>query len=94
VPRLEVNTDTLLAGGSQQTANGGQLYEAASELQAAMVGVTEAVGDAGAGGALGDWGGMWAGGLAALAEATVRTGGNLTAAGRAYEESDDAQMRG
>lgn len=79
---------TLTAGGAQQSAAGGQALEAAGELRAAIA----AVGDAGAGGAVGGWGDTWSRSLAALADATLRTGGNLTAAGHAYRQTDDSAM--
>jgi hypothetical protein len=41
---------------------------------------------------VGDWGTTWATSLAALADATLRTGGNLGAAGRAYQQTDDTAM--
>jgi hypothetical protein len=93
MPRIEVDTDSLTAGGAAQTAAGGHALEAAGALQAAMAAAADAVGDAGAGGAVGDWGATWSRSLAALGDATVRTGGNLTAAGQAYRETDEGQMR-
>ena len=92
MPRIEVDTESLTAGGAQQSAAGGQALEAASELQAAIAAAAAAVGDGAAGGAVGDWGTTWAAGLAALADATLRTGGNLGAAGRAYQQTDDTAM--
>ena len=92
MPRIEVDTDTLTAGGAQQSAAGGQALEAAGELQAAIAAAAAAVGDAGAGGAVGGWGETWSRSLAGLADATLRTGGNLTAAGHAYQQTDDSAM--
>lgn len=89
MPRIQVDVDTLLAGGAQQSSSGGRLLEAAGELQAAMAAAADAVGDAGAGGA----GGEWSRSLAALGETTVRTGENLVAAGRAYQGTDASQMQ-
>jgi hypothetical protein len=93
MPRIQVDTESLTAGGARQSAAGGQALEAAGELQAAIAAAASAVGDAGAGGAVGDWGTSWSRSLAALGDATLRTGGNLTAAGAAYRETDDGQMR-
>jgi hypothetical protein len=93
MPRIQVDTDSLTAGGARQSAAGGQALEAAGELQAAIAAAAAAVGDAGAGGAVGGWGTEWSRSLAALGEATVRTGGNLTGAGSAYRDTDDSQMR-
>jgi uncharacterized protein YukE len=92
MPRIEVDTDTLTAGGAQQSAAGGQAHEAAGELQAAIAAAAAAVGDGGAGGAVGGWGETWSRSLAALADATMSTGGNLTAAGHAYRQTDDSAM--
>jgi hypothetical protein len=92
MPRIEVDTDTLTAGGAQQSAAGGQALEAAGELQAAIAAAAAAVGDGGAGGAVGGWGETWSRSLAALADATMSTGGNLTAAGHAYRQTDDSAM--
>jgi hypothetical protein len=94
MPRIEVDTDTLTAGGAQQSAAGGQALEAAGELQAAIAAAAAAVGDAGAGGAVGGWGDSWSRSLAALGDATQRTGGNLTAAGHAYRRTDESAMPG
>jgi hypothetical protein len=93
MPRIQVDTESLTAGGAQQSAAGGQALEAAGELQAAMAAAAAAVGDAGAGGAVGDWGTAWSRGLAALGDATVRTGGNLSAAGLVYRDTDEGQMK-
>jgi hypothetical protein len=93
MPRIQVDTDSLTAGGAQQSTAGGQALEAAGELQAAIAAAAAAVGDAGAGGAIGDWGTTWARSLAALGDATVRTGGNLASAGLAYRDTDEGQMR-
>ena len=93
MPRIEVDTESLVAGGAQQTTAGGFALEAAGELQAAMA-AASAVGDAGAGGAVGGWGEEWSRSLAALANATLRTGGNLTAAGNAYQRTDESAMPG
>ena len=59
MPRIEVDTETLTAGGALQSAAGGQALEAAGELQAAIAAAAAAVGDAGAGGAVGGWGETW-----------------------------------
>ena len=93
MPRMQVDTESLLAGGAQQTGAGGQALEAAGELRTAIAAAAAAVGDAGAGGAVGGWGDTWALSLAALADATLRTGGNLGAAGQAYQQTDDSLMR-
>jgi uncharacterized protein YukE len=93
MPRIEVDTESLTAGGAQQSAAGGQALEAAGELRAAIAAAAAAVGDGGAGGAVGGWGDTWSLSLTALADATQRTGGNLAAAGRAYQETDESQMR-
>jgi hypothetical protein len=93
MPRIEVDTESLIAGGATQSSAGGQALEAAGELEAAIAAAAAAVGDAGAGGAVGDWGTGWARSLAALGDATVRTGGNLSAAGLAYRDTDDGQIR-
>ena len=93
MPRIQVDTDSLTAGGAQQSAAGGQALEAAGELQAAIAAAAAAVGDAGAGGAVGDWGTAWSRSLAALGDATMRTGSNLSAAGLTYRETDEGQMR-
>jgi hypothetical protein len=93
MPRIQVDTESLTAGGAQQSAAGGQALEAASELRAAIAAAAAAVGDGGAGGAVGDWGSTWSTSLAALADATMRTGGNLGAAGLAYGQTDDSLMR-
>jgi hypothetical protein len=93
MPRIQVDTESLTAGGAQQSAAGGQALEAAGELQAAMAAAAAAVGDAGAGGAIGDWGATWSRSVAALGEATLRTGDNLSAAGLAYRDTDEGQMR-
>jgi hypothetical protein len=93
MPRMQVDTESLFAGGAQQTGAGGQALEAAGELRAAIAAAAAAVGDAGAGGAVGGWGDTWALSLAALADATLRTGGNLGAAGQAYHQTDDSLMR-
>jgi hypothetical protein len=92
MPRIQVDVDTLMAGGAQQSAAGGQVLSAAGEIQAALSAAADAVGDAGAGGAVGEWGGTWSRSLAALGDATARTGGNLTAAGAAYRDTDAGQM--
>ena len=94
MPRIDVDTETLTAGGAQQSAAGGQALEAAGELQAAIAAAASAVGDAGAGGAVGGWGDTWSLSLVAFADATLRTGGNLTAAGRAYQQTDESAMPG
>jgi hypothetical protein len=94
MPRIDVDTETLTAGGAQQSTAGGQALEAAGELQAAIAAAAAAVGDAGAGGAVGGWGDAWSRNLAALADATLRTGGNLTAAGHAYQRTDESAMPG
>jgi len=94
MPRIEVDTESLVAGGAQQTAAGGFALEAAGELQAAIAAAAAAVGDGGAGGAVGGWGEEWSRSLAALADATLRTGGNLTAAGNAYQRTDESAMPG
>lgn len=93
MPRIEVDTESLTAGGAQQSAAGGQALEAAGELQAAISAAAVAVGDAGAEGAVGSWGETWSRSLAALGDATLRTGGNLSAAGHAYQQTDDSLMR-
>jgi hypothetical protein len=93
MPRIAVDTDSLTAGGAQQSAAGGRALEAAGELQAAIAAAAAAVGDAGAGGAVGEWGDGWSRGLAGLANATMQTGGNLGAAGLAYQQTDESQMR-
>jgi hypothetical protein len=93
MPRIQVDTESLVAGGAQQAAAGGHALEAAGEVQAAIAAAAAAVGHAGAAGAVGDWGGTWARSLAALGDAATRAGGNLTAAGHAYRETDDRQMR-
>jgi hypothetical protein len=93
MPRIEVDTESLTAGGAQQSLAGGQALEAAGELRAAIAAASAAVGDAGAGGAVGGWGDTWSVSLAALGDATARTGGNLGAAGLAYQQTDDSQMR-
>jgi hypothetical protein len=93
MPRIAVDTESLTAGGAQQSAAGGRALEAAAELQAAIAAAAAAVGDAGAGGAMGDWGGGWSRSLAALAHATMHTGGNLGAAGLAYRLTDESQMQ-
>jgi hypothetical protein len=93
MPRIQVDTESLTAGGAQQSAAGGHALEAAGELDAAIAAAAAAVGDAGAGGAVGEWGITWSRSLAALGDATVRTGGNLTAAGLAYRDTDEGQMR-
>jgi hypothetical protein len=93
MPRIQVDTESLTAGGAQQSAAGGHALEAAGELDAAIAAAAAAVGDAGAGGAVGDWGISWARSLAALGDATARTGGNLSAAGLAYRDTDEGQMR-
>ncbi len=93
MPRIDVDTQSLLAGGAQQSLAGGHAFEAAGALQAAISAAAAAVGDAGAGGAVGGWGDTWSRSLAALGDATSRTGANLGAAGRAYEVTDDSQMR-
>jgi hypothetical protein len=93
MPRINVDTESLTAGGARQSAAGGQALEAAGELEAAIAAAADAVGDAGAGGAVGDWGATWARSLAALGDATLRTGGNLTAAGEAYRETDEGLIR-
>jgi hypothetical protein len=92
MPRIEVDTETLTAGGAMQSAAGGQALEAAGELQSAIAAAAAAVGDAGAGGAVGGWGETWSHSLAGLGDATLRTGGNLTAAGHAYQQTDDSAM--
>jgi hypothetical protein len=94
MPRIEVDTETLTAGGAQQSAAGGQALEAAGEIQAAIAAASAAVGDAGAGGAVGGWGETWSRSLAMLGDATLRTGGNLTAAGNAYRQTDETAMPG
>lgn len=94
MPRIDVDTDSLMAGGAAQAAAGGQALEAVSELQTAIAAAAAAVGDGGAGGAVGEWGTTWAASLAALADATLRTGDNLGAAGRAYEHTDRSAMPG
>jgi hypothetical protein len=94
MPRIEVDTESLTAGGAQQSAAGGQALEAASELRTAIAAAAAAVGDGGAGGAVGDWGGTWAASLAALADAATRTGGNLGTAGLAYQRTDESAMPG
>jgi len=66
---------------------------AAGLVAAAMEVAAEAVGDGGAGGAVGEWGASWGRGLALLGEAVVRTGSNLDAAGAAYRQTDEGQMR-
>src|SRR4051812_43975784 len=71
---------------------GGELLQAAGELHAAPSAAAAAVGHAGAGGAVGQWGGTWSRSLAALGDATARTGGNLGAAARAYQETDTTAM--
>ena len=93
MPRIEVDTESLTAGGAQQSAAGGQALEAAGELQAAIAAAAAAVGDSGAGGAVDGWGNTWSVSLAALGDATLRTGANLGAAGLAYQQTDDSQMR-
>jgi hypothetical protein len=93
MPRIQVDTEALTAGGHRQSAAGGDALAAAGELNAAMAAAAAAVGDAGAGGAVGDWGASWSRSLAALGDATTRTGGNLTAAGQAYQQTDEGQMR-
>jgi hypothetical protein len=93
MPRIQVDTDSLTAGGAEHSAAGGQALEAAGELQAAMAAAAAAVGDAGAGGAVGDWGVTWSRSLSALGDATVRTGNNLTDAARVYQQTDESQMR-
>src|SRR5687767_10458670 len=55
MPRIQVDTESLTAGGAQQSAAGGQALEAAGALEAAIAAAADAVGDAGAGGAVGDW---------------------------------------
>jgi hypothetical protein len=92
MPRIEVDTESLTAGGAQQSAAGGRAFEAAGELQAAIAAAAAAVGDAGAGGAVGGWGDTWSRSLAALGDATLRTGGNLGAAGLAYQHTDETSM--
>lgn len=94
MPRIHVDTESLTAGGAQQSAAGGQALEAAGELRTAIAAAAAAVGDAGAGGAVGEWGSGWEAGLAALADATLRTGGNLGAAGLAYQRTDESAMPG
>jgi len=93
MPRIDVQTESLAAGGALQTAAGGHALEAAGELRAAIAEAAAAVGHAGAGGAIGGWGDSWSLSLAALGDATVRTGGNLTAAGHVYQQTDESQMR-
>jgi hypothetical protein len=93
MPRIDVETESLTAGGAQQSAAGGQALEAAGELRAAIAAAAAAVGHAGAGAAVGGWGDSWSLSLAALGHATARTGGNLTAAGHAYRQTDESQMR-
>jgi hypothetical protein len=74
-------------------ATGGEVLGAAGELDAAVASASEAVGDAGAGGAVGGWGADLSRSLAALGEAAARTAGNLNAAAAAYEQTDQSQMR-
>jgi hypothetical protein len=92
MPRIHVDVETLSAGGARQSAAGGDLLQMAGALQAAMSTAAAAVGEAGAGGAVGNWGGTWSRSLAALGDATTRTGGNLGAAARAYQETDTTAM--
>jgi hypothetical protein len=92
MPRIQVEAEALAAGGARQSAAGGEVLQAAGDLHAALSAAAAAVGHAGAGGAVGEWGGTWSRSLAALGEATARTGGNLTAAGRAYDETDATAM--
>jgi hypothetical protein len=92
VPRIHVDVETLSAGGARQSAAGGDLLAMAGELQAAMSAAAAAVGDAAAGGAVGGWGGTWSRSLAGLGDAAARTGGNLGAAARAYQETDTTAM--
>jgi hypothetical protein len=92
MPRIDVDVETLSAGGARQTAAGGDFLQLAGALHAAMSAAAAAVGEAGAGGAVGDWGGTWSRSLAALGDAATRTGGNLGAAARAYQETDATAM--
>jgi hypothetical protein len=92
MPRIEVDVETLAAGGARQSAAGGELLQAAGHVDAALSAAASAVGHAGAGSAVGEWGGTWSRSIAALGDATARTGGNLSAAGHAYEQTDATGM--
>jgi hypothetical protein len=92
MPRIQVDVETLAAGGARQSAAGGELLQAAGDVNAALSAAAAAVGHAGASGAVGEWGGTWSRSIAALGDATARTGGNLGAAARAYEETDATGM--
>ena len=84
MPRIEVDTESLTAGGAQQSAAGGQALEAASELRPRSPPPRRPSATAGRA-ARSAMGPTWSTSLAALGDATMRTGGNSAAAGGVYQ---------
>ena len=93
MPRIDVTTDELAAGGSHQAAVAAAIGGSAGLVRAAGAAIADAAGHAGAAAAGSDWSAAWEAELTTRADAIVRSARNLDAAARAYQETDGGQMR-
>jgi Excreted virulence factor EspC, type VII ESX diderm len=93
MPRIDVTTDELAAGGSHQAAVAAAIGGSAGLVRAAGAAIAGAAGHAGAATAGSDWGAAWEAELSARADVVGRSAHNLDAAAAAYEETDGGQIR-
>ena len=91
MPRIDVTTDELAAGGSHQAAVAAAIGGTAGLVRAAGAALAGAAGDAGAAGT--DWGAAWEAELTARADAVGRAAHNLDAAAAGYQETYAGAIR-
>lgn len=92
MPRIEVIPEQLLSAGSGQVTIAGELRGVCSRLGSVRESAAGGAGEARAAASMSDCCDAWSGALGALADAIDTYGGNLTAAGGAYGETDAAAM--
>ncbi len=92
MPRIEVLPEQLVSAGSGQVTMAGELREVCSRLGSVRDSAAGGAGEARAAASMGNCCDAWSGALGALADAIETYGGNLTAAGGAYGETDAAAM--
>lgn len=88
MPLIEVIPEQLLGAGSQQATMATELRELGSSLGAVRASAVGGAGEPATAQSMGNCCEAWSRSLAALANAVETYGGNLTAAGSAYGQTD------
>jgi hypothetical protein len=93
MPRIEVQPESLSAGGARQAAMGERLHELSKRLGSTTMAAGAVAGDCAAGGSMVRFGETWASVLDMLATTVATNGENLGAAADAYVMTDNGVIR-